>query len=154
MKKRLYSLICLVMMSVACLQAQHHRLSKEEFRQRQQAFITERAALSPEEVQRFFPLYFELQDRKQDCNKQAWKKIQKGKEEDTTEDEYAQIIEDVIQARIDVDRLELEYIRKYKKFLSSKKIYLIQKAEMKFHRELLRDMRQARKGRMKNGSFI
>lgn len=54
-------------------------------------------------------------------------KMQKGKEANLTEDEYAQIIEDVIQARIDVDRLDLEYIRKYKKILSPKKIYFIQK---------------------------
>lgn len=149
MKKRLYSLLLMVMTCVVALQAQHHRLSKDEFRQRQQSFITEKAELSQEEAKRFFPLYFELQDKKQAYNKKAWQKMQKGKEADLTEDEYAQIIEDVIQARIDVDRLDLEYIRKYKKILSSKKIYLIQKAEMKFHRELLRDMRQAKKGKLK-----
>lgn len=149
MKKRLYSLLLMIMACVVALQAQHHRLSKDEFRQRQQSFITEKAGLSQEEAMRFFPLYFELQDKKQVYNQKAWKKMQKGKEADLTEDEYAQIIEDVIQARIDTDRLDLEYIRKYKKILSSKKIYLIQKAEMKFHRELLRDMRQAKKGNFK-----
>ena len=71
----------------------------------------------------------------------------KGKEENTTEEEYAQIVEDVIQARIDVDRLDLEYVRKYKRFLSSKKIYLIQKAEMRFHRELLKNIRQPKQNK-------
>lgn len=123
------------------VQAQHSHLSKEEFRERQQAFITEKAQLSAKEAQQFFPLYFELQDKKRECNKAAWQKQRKGKEENTTEEEYAQIVEDVIQARIDVDRLDLEYVRKYKRFLSSKKIYLIQKAEMRFHRELLKNMR-------------
>ena len=64
--------------------------------------------------------------------------MRQGKAEGTTEAEYAKIIEDVLQTRITIDQLELEYVRKYKQFLSAKKIYQIQKAEMKFHRELLK----------------
>ena len=150
MKKRLYSFILAITACLISLQAQPSKLSKEEFRQRQQAFITEKAGLKPEEAKEFFPLYFELQDKKQEYNKTAWQKQRKGKDNNTTEDEYAQIIEDVIQARIDVDRLELEYIRKYKKILSAKKIYLIQKAEMRFHRELLKNMRPSPKGKAKH----
>lgn len=139
MEKRLYCFILAITTCFISLQAQSSQLNKDEFRQCQQAFLTERAGLNQEEAKEFFPLYFELQDKKQECNKAAWQKQRKGKDANTTEDEYAQIIEDVIQARIDVDRLELEYIRKYKKILSAKKIYLIQKAEMRFHRELLKN---------------
>ena len=49
-------------------------------------------------------------------------------------------MEDVIQARIAADELELEYVRKYKQFLPAKKIYLLQKAEMRFHREMIKGM--------------
>lgn len=45
-------------------QAQKNKLSKEEFRARQEAFITENAQLTPKEAKEFFPLYFELQDKK------------------------------------------------------------------------------------------
>lgn len=149
MKNRIYVLALLVMTCVMGLQAQSSRLSKEEFRRHQQKFITERAQLSSEEARQFFPLYFELQDKKQECNRAAWQKQRKGKDEKTTEEEYAQIVEDVIQARIDVDRMELEYVRKYKRFLSAEKIYLIQKAEMRFHRELLKDIRSPKQGKNK-----
>lgn len=149
MKKRLYTFILAITACCISLQAQPAQLNKEEFRQRQQAFLTERAGLNQEEAKQFFPLYFELQDKKQECNKAAWQKRRKGKDANTTEDEYAQIIEDVIQARIDVDRLELEYIRKYKKILPAKKIYLIQKAEMRFHRELLKNVHSPKKGKAK-----
>ena len=37
-------------------------LTKEEFRAKQQAYITEKAGLTSEEATAFFPLYFELQD--------------------------------------------------------------------------------------------
>ena len=44
----------------------NQRLSPAEFRARQKAYITEKAGLTKEEAARFFPLYFELQDKKKD----------------------------------------------------------------------------------------
>lgn len=41
--------------------------------------------------------------------------MRKGKDPNTTETEYAKIVEDVIKARIATDQLELEYVQKYKK---------------------------------------
>ena len=115
------------------------RLTKEEFRAKQQAYITEKAGLTSEEATAFFPLYFELQDKKYSCNKEIWAKIRKTKESNNVSDtEYSRIAEDVIKTRITVDELELEYLRKYQKVLSPKKIYDIQRTEMKFSRELLK----------------
>lgn len=114
------------------------RLSKEEFRARQQAYITEKAGLTAAEAEDFFPLYFELQDRKQQLNDEAWKLMREGKKEGVTEARYDEIMESVYDARIAADRLEKSYYGKFKKILSSKKIYLVQQAEMRFHRELLR----------------
>ena len=59
-------------------------------------------------------------------------------EEGITDAEYSRLTEDVIKTRITIDELELEYLHKYKKVLSPKKIYDIQRAEMKFSRELLK----------------
>ena len=39
-------------------------LSREEFRAKQKAFIIEQAGLNKEEAAKFFPVYFELQDKK------------------------------------------------------------------------------------------
>ncbi len=124
--------------SLVGLQAQSPKLSKEEFRERQREFIVRRAELTNEEADRFFPLYFELQDKKGAHNKEAMEKMKKGKNPATSEEEYRQIVEEVIQARIANDELDLEYVRKYSEFLTAKKIYTIQKAEMRFHRELLK----------------
>ena len=116
------------------------RLTQEEFRARQQSFITERAGLTPEEAAKFFPLYFELQDRKKELNGEAWKLMRKGKEKETTEEQYGEIMEAVQDTRIESDKMEKEYLKKFQKILSNKKIYLIQRAEMGFHRELLKGM--------------
>lgn len=140
MKKSLYILLLLLCTSIS-LFAQK-KLSREEFRARQEAFITDKAGLTKQEAKQFFPLYFELQDKKSQCNKEAWEKIRKGKDANLSEKEYNEIVEAVIQSRITADQLDLEYVRKYKKFLSAKKIYDIQRAEMKFHRELLKPQKR------------
>ena len=114
------------------------RLSPEEFRAKQKAFIIEKAGLNKEEAAKFFPVYFELQDKKKALNDKAWGLLRKGKDDKTTEAQYAEILTGVYDARSASDKLERDYYEKFKKILSNKKIYMVQKAEMRFHRELLK----------------
>lgn len=114
------------------------RLSPEEFRAKQKAFIIEKAGLNKEEAAKFFPVYFELQDKKKALNDKAWGLFRKGKDDKTTEAQYAEILKGVYDARSASDKLERDYYEKFKKILSNKKIYMVQKAEMRFHRELLK----------------
>lgn len=121
------------------IQAQDKKLSKEEFQQRQKEFITDYVGFTESEAEKFFPLYFELQNKKNELNRQSWDYMLKAKGKELTEEEYDDIIENVSKICISCDELELQYRRKYKKFLSSKKIFKTIRAEMKFHREFLRD---------------
>ncbi|NDV65304.1 hypothetical protein [Bacteroides sp. 224] len=116
----------------------NQHLSPEEFRAKQQAFITEKADLTKNEAAKFFPVYFELQDKKKALNDKAWKWINKGKDEKTTDEQYDDIMQKVYDARIKSDELDKEYYQRFKKILSPKKIYLVQRAEMRFHRELVK----------------
>ena len=115
-------------------------LSPEEFRAKQKAFITEKAGLTSEEAAKFFPLYFEQQDRKKQLNDEAWKLLRLVKDEKTNEAQYEEIMEGVYDDRIASDRLDKTYFDKFKKILPCKKIYLVQRAEMRFHREQLKGM--------------
>ena len=87
-------------------------LSREEFRAKQKAFIIEQAGLSKQE----------------------------GKDDKTTESQYEEINEKVANNRIAADQLDKTYLSKFKKILSSKKIFLVQRAEMRFHREMIKGM--------------
>lgn len=141
--KKLIVLIVMICGIMPLLWASHgtnQHLSREEFRAKQKAFITEKAELTKEEVAKFFPVYFDLQNRKKELNDEAWQLIRKGKEENLTEEQYGDIMEGIYDARIAADRLDKTYLDKFKKILSYKKIYLVQKAEMRFHRELLKGM--------------
>lgn len=147
MIQRLAILLIVISISIS-MQAQDKKktgFSKEEFRARQEAFLTEKAELTKEEAAKFFPIYFELQDRKKAVNDEGWKQVRKGKDPKTTEAEYAEIVDNIVKARIQSDKLDLEYLQKFKKILSAKKIYKLQRAEMKFHRNILKIMHQPQK---------
>lgn len=122
------------------------RLTKEEFQARQQAFITEYAQLTEVEAEAFFPLYFELQERKRELNDEVWNLLKTGHDKNLSEKKYEEILEGVYDTRLAIDRLEKSYFEKFKKVLSFKKIYMVQKAEMRFHREVLKNFGEEKRG--------
>jgi hypothetical protein len=121
-------------------------ISPDEFRQRQRAFITEKAELTKQETTEFFPVYFELQDKKKELHEQIAQLMhQQGRKENTTESQYQEIIEKVNGLRATQEELDRMYYEKFKKILSYKKIYMVQRAEMHFNRELLKVMNRENK---------
>ena len=123
-------------------------LSREEFRTKQKAYIIEQAKLTKEEAAKFFPIYFELRDKKKKLNDESWNLMRKGKDDKTTEAQYKEINEKIAENRIAADQLDRTYLGKFNKILSSKKIFLVQRAEMRFHREMIKGMH--RKGESKD----
>lgn len=113
-------------------------LSRDEFRAKQKAFIMDRAELTKEEAAKFFPIYFELQDKKKELSDKVWELLRKGKSSDLTDAQYNDILVRVYDSRIASDKLEKAYYERFKKILSSKQLFMVQKAEMRFHRELLK----------------
>lgn len=133
-------LLCGLMPVLQATDRCDQHLSRDEFRARQEKFMIEQAGLTPTEAAKFFPVYFELQDKKKKLNDESWELMRSGKEGKTTEAQYGEIIERICDNHIAADRLDKTYLEKFKKILSCKKIYLVQRAEMRFHREMLKGM--------------
>lgn len=147
MIQKLATLLIISCISIS-IQAQDRKKSgftKEEFRARQEAYLMQKAEITQEEAAKFFPVYFELQDRKKAVNDKAWEQARKGKDPKTSDAEYEQIIEGIVKERIEADKLDLEYLQRFKKILSPKKIYKLQRAEIRFHRDILKIMHQSHK---------
>ena len=142
----LFVVMCCSAPLLWAVDGRNQHLSPEEFRAKEKAYITEVAGLTKEEAAKFFPVYYELQDLKKELNDEAWKLLRKGKDEKTTEAQYNEILEGVYDARIAINRLEKTYFEKFKKILSNKKIYMVQRAEMRFNRELLKGMHNNKRG--------
>lgn len=124
---------------------QQNRLSPEEFRAKQQVYIKDKAGLTQEEADLFFPVYFELQDKKEAINAEFWKSLRRGHKEELTDEQYDALMRELNKSRVSSARLEETYYEKFKKILSAKKIFRVQEAAMSFRRDLLKDMRH--KGR-------
>jgi hypothetical protein len=137
-----YILITLLMMTALLPTLAQQKCNREEFRAKQEAYLTEQAELTQDEAAHFFPLYFELQDKKKALNDAAFAKAKTGKEGTATEKEYEDILDQLAQARLACDRLDVEYLGRFKQILSAKKLYFLQRAEMKFHRDLVRIVNQ------------
>lgn len=132
----------LILITILCLGAglssYAQKLSREEFLAKKKAYIMEQAELTESEAAKFFPLYFELRGKmrklESDQNGDA---LSKGKH---TENEYDQALEKKYCNRIESAKLEKHYYSKFKAFLTSEKIYKIHKAEIDFHRTILKKM--------------
>ena len=99
--------------------------------------------MNKEEAAKFFPVYFELQDKKKKLNDESWDLMRKT-EMIKRRKLNKEINEKVANNRIAADQLDKTYLGKFKKILSSKKIFLVQRAEMRFHREMIKGMNRSK----------
>ncbi len=144
MKHRQFALIVLLLSMSLTIFAQEKKthFTKEEFRAKQKVYMTQKAELTKEEANKFFVLYFELQDKKKKINDNIGRIIRDTKKKSSDQTNYSELIDKMINSRLESDKLERYYILQYRKFLSDKKIFKVLIAEMNFHRELLKSMKQ------------
>ena len=137
-------LVLLCTISIATAQESNHnnrrRFSTQEYQEQQKAFITEQAKLTPQEAEAFFPLYFDLQKKKWAINKEARGNARLKRGETPTEEQCVTMVNDFADAKVKIAQLEKEYIALYLKAIPAQKIMLIQHAEERFQREMLKRM--------------
>lgn len=117
------------------------KLNREEFMKKMRDFYTDQAKLTDEEADKFFPLYFELQDKKNQINRDIFKLLKEGRVDTDSEDVYKNILEGVNKKNLESVQLESTYLELFKDIIPYKKIYKIHEAEMKFRQQLVRQMR-------------
>ncbi|MBR4847795.1 MAG: hypothetical protein IKV07_00370 [Bacteroidaceae bacterium] len=147
MKKALFTIAIALLATTATVAQEHERripprppFSPEEFQAIQRAFITERAGLTPEEANAFFPLFFELQKKKFDFEHDARKDTKKPRGERLSEEECRELVYKMADTRIEIAKLEREYTDKYLKVLKPCKLHKVIHAEGAFQRHLMKEM--------------
>lgn len=140
------SILCLTVTAQEQNNQQHRpRMTHEEFRNKQKEYIIRQAELTETESTAFFPLYFELQNKKHEANRRVWKQARAAPPHERTEEECDQMIDALADVKIECATLEKEYLKKFKEILPAKKLMRVQMAEDRFQRELLRGMQQGGK---------
>jgi len=107
---------------------------REEMKAQKVSFITEKLSLTPEEAQKFWPLYNEMQVKKQQIQKEVWQ-LRKEKKEGNMN--YEKWNETNINAGLKEAELAKEYHEKFKQILSAEKIHKLYQAEKDFQKQLL-----------------
>ena len=135
-------LLSVVVLLTGSLSAQNEKDAKSrpakrpDFAEMQLKQVLDALMLDDKTAAEFTPVYKDYQKEMKDCRLPRMKK--RGTE--MTDDEIAKEIEsEFAQGRKVIDVKE-KYYKKFKKILSCKKIYLVQKAEMRFHRDMLKGM--------------
>ena len=124
----------------------NQRLSKEEFREKQKTFITQRAELTPEEARKFFPLFYELQDKKKLLNDSVrWNIRQIKRMKAVPAAQYEKALDQMYDTRIRAAQMDKEYYLKFKSVLPAQKIYKVQRAEMCFKRDIVKEKMEKEK---------
>lgn len=116
----------------------HRRqFSPEAFKQELQNFITKEAQLNEKESKDLFPILFEMLSKKRANQKERMQLMHSVKPE-TTDAQYATIIDKVTTLDIEDKRIEKEYYKKFQKVLSNKKVFQVRIALDRFQMEALR----------------
>lgn len=100
------------------------------------------AGLDKLEADKFFPVYFELQQKKRNVNSHTRQVVRHIQESNLTEQESAQLIDSISETKINIANLEKEYLDKFKKVLPSGKLLKVLIAEEQFNSELLKEMQR------------
>jgi len=114
---------------------QQQHFSPERFEADLQAFITKEAKLSPQEAEKFFPLYKEMQE-KQRAIFERQRELAKVKPCD--EEGCLKVIKESDDIDLELKRIQKRYHLRFLNIMSASKVYDILQAEMKFHRHMMR----------------
>jgi hypothetical protein len=128
----------------AMAQKGRKHFSHEEFQAKQKEYITEKAGLTQEEANAFFPIFFELQKKKFDLQQNAHKDINRKSGEKMSEEQCAAFINKMADVKIEIAKLEKEYTAKYLKAIPPQKLLKVQRALITFQRDLMHKMTQRR----------
>jgi hypothetical protein len=154
MKKTIIFLLSAITLSIFSfsLRAQDRKMNVEDFEKRKQAYVKEKAALTDEEAQRYFPLNSELNQKKFELNRQHRQKLEKARKNNQkmSDEEYRQIIENDVELKMKEAELEKEYSAKFDKVLSPEKLFKAQQAEKTFIQQEIARFRQQEKSKGKN----
>ena len=134
-------ILIITMLCPLFILGQNHRMDKkrEKIEVQKIAFITKQLGLTPEEAQKFWPVYNQFSDARKQLHEQH---KENRKNIDNLSDSE---IEKLIDNHIILDQKELDLKKKYheefKKVLSNKKIAKLYHAEMMFKAELLKRLK-------------
>ena len=146
--KILFPIIFLLVASLSF--AQDHKEKREKVKALKVAYITEQLGLTSEEAQKFWPIYNTFDEKQMELRHEKMRAIldrfQPGNVDKLTEKEASALLVQMEKIEEDLFNLRKKFIKDLQGVISAKKIIKLKKAEEDFNREMLKQMREKRKG--------
>ncbi|MCW1148989.1 sensor of ECF-type sigma factor [Flavobacterium lacisediminis] len=146
--KFIFPIIFLLVTSLSF--AQGFREKKEKVKALKVAYITEQLNLTTEEAQKFWPIYNAFDEKQAELRHEKMRAIldrfEPGSVEKLTEKEASTLLAQMETIEENLFALRKKFIKDLQGVISAKKIIKLKKAEEDFNRELLKQMREKRRG--------
>ena len=143
--KFIFPIIFLLVSSLSF--SQDHR---EKVKALKVAYITEQLELTSDEAQKFWPIYNTFEDKQSELRHEKMRAIldrfQPGNVDKLSEKEASALLIQMEKIEEDLFNLKKKFIKDLQGVISAKKIIKLKKAEEDFNRELLKQMREKRRG--------
>ena len=146
--KILFPIIFLLVTSLSF--SQGFKEKREKVKALKVAYITEQLELTTEEAQKFWPLYNAFDDKQSELRHEKMRAIldrfKPGNVEKLSEKDASNSLIQMEKIEEDLFNLKKKFIKDLQGVISAKKIIKLKKAEEDFNRELLKQMREKRRG--------
>lgn len=143
-----YSILVLILCVHFNLKAQRGGKMKDRIEPLKIAFITQKLNLTAEEAQKFWPVYNKFSDDLQKLRSSTKDKLADELSELATmsDADAEKTLQEMVNFRINEAELIKKYAAEFKKVLPVKKVVMLYKAENDFKRELLKKLKENRRG--------
>lgn len=145
MKTMRFFIVCLAVLLISTLQMAYGQLpfDREVFTAKRNAYITEKVGLTAKEASVFIPLDNELMQKKYEVGRECHKiERELKRKENKTEEEYNKLLKCREEVREKRDKLDREYLEKFKKILTAEQIIKYQSADRDFFNEFMHDRKK------------
>lgn len=116
------------------------------------AFITERLGLTPEEAEKFWPVYREFNQKRMEI-RQQFEQARKNQGEASNEEQQRRLLEMELQAKQRELDLEKEYSGRLLQTITPQKLLALRKAETEFREMVLRQIQQRQMQQQRQQKF-
>ena len=150
MREWLLRASCIVIMMMAMLtsaiaQPRGERFSPKEFRAHLEEFISKEAGLTASEGKAIFPIFHEMKEKQFKAQDKIFRLKRNGPASNASDKEFANAIQKIKNLEVEKAETEEEYYKKMCKVIPARKVFLVMRAEDKFHRRMLNNFnRQGR----------
>ncbi len=141
MKKYLWLFLLLPVLAAAQNEPEINPKARQKIEAARIAFITERLGLTPEEAERFWPIYREFNEKRMELRRQLTQQ-RKAQGSNPSEAEQKKMVEMELQLKQRELDLEKEYSGRLMQALSPQKIMALRQAEADFRTLMLRQIQQ------------